>query len=193
MGPVRLTHLRENDNIVYVGIQDHTISFFLRGFPYDTHTILQSPVQSLWVLFWDKCRWFWDLSLWPRNTLAGAWAGGTEYGVIFFLLNKFVCFVVCVTFFPFVISPWSWSFHSFLRELLRTNSVRKIPDSRFASIHDFQRIFYQICWAGAIFRRIIQSDITDGLTDGLTDWQTWVTYGSSRLILYYYLRSPPIT
>ena len=26
-------------------------------------------------------------------TLAGAWAGGTEYGVNFVLLNKIVCFV----------------------------------------------------------------------------------------------------
>ncbi len=27
------------------------------------------------------------------NTLAGAWAGGTEYGLNFVLLNKIVCFV----------------------------------------------------------------------------------------------------
>ncbi len=37
------------------------------------------------------------------NTLADAWAGGTEYGVIFVLLNKIVCFVLCVILFPFVI------------------------------------------------------------------------------------------
>jgi hypothetical protein len=50
-----------------------------------------------------------------RNTLAGAWAGGTEYGVNFVLLNKFVCFVFCVTLFPVVISPWSWSFfHTYI-------------------------------------------------------------------------------
>ena len=35
-----------------------------------------------------------------NNTLAGAWAGGTEYGVNFVLINKFVCFVFCVTSFP---------------------------------------------------------------------------------------------
>jgi hypothetical protein len=35
------------------------------------------------------------------DTLAGAWAGGTEYGVNFVLLNKFVCFVLCVTLLPF--------------------------------------------------------------------------------------------
>ncbi len=39
-----------------------------------------------------------------HETLAGVWAGGTEYGVIF-LLNKIVCFVLCVTLFPFVIFP----------------------------------------------------------------------------------------
>jgi hypothetical protein len=38
-------------------------------------------------------------------TLADVWAGGTGYGVIFFSLNKCVCFVFCVTSFPFVISP----------------------------------------------------------------------------------------
>jgi hypothetical protein len=37
------------------------------------------------------------------HTLAGAWAGGTEYGVNFVLLNNFFCFVLCVTSFPFVI------------------------------------------------------------------------------------------
>ena len=37
------------------------------------------------------------------NTLAGAWAGGTEYGVNFVLLIKIVCLVLCVTSFPFVI------------------------------------------------------------------------------------------
>jgi hypothetical protein len=36
-------------------------------------------------------------------TLAGAWAGGTEYGVNFVFLNTFVCFVLGVTSFPFVI------------------------------------------------------------------------------------------
>jgi hypothetical protein len=36
-------------------------------------------------------------------TLAGAWAGGTEYGVNFVLLIKIVCLVSCVTSFPFVI------------------------------------------------------------------------------------------
>ena len=29
--------------------------------------VLQSPVQSLWGIFWDKSRWSWDLSPWPRN------------------------------------------------------------------------------------------------------------------------------
>ena len=38
-----------------------------------------------------------------HNTLAGAWAGGTEYGVNFVLLIKIVCLVLCVTSFPFVI------------------------------------------------------------------------------------------
>jgi hypothetical protein len=37
------------------------------------------------------------------HTLAGAWAGGTEYGVNFVLLIKIVCLVLCVTSFPFVI------------------------------------------------------------------------------------------
>jgi hypothetical protein len=37
------------------------------------------------------------------DTLAGVWAGGTEYGVNFVLLNTIVCFVLCVTSFPFVI------------------------------------------------------------------------------------------
>jgi hypothetical protein len=37
------------------------------------------------------------------KTLAGAWAGGTEYGVNFVLLIKIVCLVLCVTSFPFVI------------------------------------------------------------------------------------------
>ncbi len=36
----------------------------------------------------------------------GAWAGGTD-GVNFVLLNKIVCFVLCVTSFPFVIFPWT--------------------------------------------------------------------------------------
>ena len=36
-------------------------------------------------------------------TLAGAWAGGTEYGVNFVLLIKIVCLVLCVTSFLFVI------------------------------------------------------------------------------------------
>jgi hypothetical protein len=31
------------------------------------------------------------------HTLAGAWAGGTEYGVNFVLLIKIVCLVLCVT------------------------------------------------------------------------------------------------
>ena len=35
----------------------------------------------------------------------GAWAGGTEFGVYFVLLNKIVCYVLCVTLFPFVIIP----------------------------------------------------------------------------------------
>jgi hypothetical protein len=39
-----------------------------------------------------------------KHSLAcGLWAGGTEYGVNFVLLNKIVCFVLCVTLFPFVI------------------------------------------------------------------------------------------
>jgi hypothetical protein len=37
------------------------------------------------------------------KTLAGAWAGGTEYGVNFVLLTKIVRLVLCVTSFPFVI------------------------------------------------------------------------------------------
>ena len=36
-------------------------------------------------------------------TLAGAWAGGTEYGVNVVFLNKIVCFVLRVTSFLFVI------------------------------------------------------------------------------------------
>ncbi len=36
-------------------------------------------------------------------TLAGAWAGGTEYRVNFVLLNKIVCLVLCVSLCPFVI------------------------------------------------------------------------------------------
>ena len=38
------------------------------------------------------------------DTLAGAWAGGTEYGVNFVLLIK-LCLCLCVTSFPFVIFP----------------------------------------------------------------------------------------
>ncbi len=38
-----------------------------------------------------------------QKTLAGAWAGGTEYGVNFVLLIKIVCLVLCVTSFLFVI------------------------------------------------------------------------------------------
>ncbi len=41
------------------------------------------------------------------DTLAGAWAEGTEYGVNFVLLNKIVCFVLCVTLFTFVIFLWT--------------------------------------------------------------------------------------
>ena len=42
---------------------------------------------------------------WPQhlNTLAGAWAGGTQYGVNLVLLIKIVCLLLCVTWFPFVI------------------------------------------------------------------------------------------
>ena len=36
-------------------------------------------------------------------TLAGAWAGGTEYGVNLVLLIKILCLVLCVTWFLFVI------------------------------------------------------------------------------------------
>ena len=45
----------------------------------------------------------------------GAWAGGTD-GVNFVLLNKIVCFVLCVTSFPFVIFPLKCfvSHHSYL-------------------------------------------------------------------------------
>ncbi len=42
-----------------------------------------------------------------KHLLARGWAGGTEYGVNFVLLNKFACFVLCVTSFPFVIFPVS--------------------------------------------------------------------------------------
>ena len=38
-----------------------------------------------------------------RHTLAGAWAGGTQYGVNLVLLIKIVCLLLCVTWFPFVI------------------------------------------------------------------------------------------
>ncbi len=36
-------------------------------------------------------------------TLAGTWAGETEYGVNLVLFIKIVCLVLCVTLFPFVI------------------------------------------------------------------------------------------
>ncbi len=38
-----------------------------------------------------------------------------------------------------------------------TNPFRKIPDSCFVLIYDFQRIFHQICWARAIIGRKIKS------------------------------------
>ncbi len=53
-----------------------------------------------------KCKVF---AKWGQ-TLAGAWARGTENGVNFVLLNKIVCFVSCVTSFPFVIFPLTESF-----------------------------------------------------------------------------------
>ncbi len=68
------------------------------------------------------------------------------------------------------------SHHSYLcglkwcRESSHTNPFRKIPDSRFASIYVFQTIFYQICWAWAIIRRKIKSDITDRQTDNKLIW-----------------------
>ncbi len=49
---------------------------------------------------------------------------------------------------------------------------KKKPDSRFTSIYNYQRIFHQICWAWAIFCRIIKSYLTDGRTDRWTDRQT---------------------
>ena len=58
------------------------------------------------------CVW-WKVMMWvmcgchsfvtDRQTLAGAWAGGTEYGVNLVLLIKILCLVLCVTWFPFVI------------------------------------------------------------------------------------------
>ncbi len=42
------------------------------------------------------------------------------------------------------------------------------------------KIFDQICWAGAVFRKIIRRDVTDRQRDGWTDELIWVgLYGSS--------------
>ena len=70
----------------------------------------------------------------------------------------------------------------FLRESSHTNPLRKIPDSQFLSIYDFQTIFHQICWARAIFHRIIKSDMTDGLTDRWTDKLIWGELGNLRFL-----------
>ena len=73
-----------------------------------THRPITQPEHKrtssrLWLAFWCHIPIARTRTL--SKTLAGAWAGGTEYGVIFFLLNKIVCFVLCVTSFPFVIFP----------------------------------------------------------------------------------------
>ena len=69
----------------------------------------------------------------------------------------------------------------FLRKSSHTNPFRKIPDSKFASIYYFQTVFHQICWAWAIFRRIIKNDIR-GRTDGLTDDLIWGGLGNLRFL-----------
>jgi hypothetical protein len=71
-----------------------------------------------------------------RTTLAGAWAGGTEYGVNFVLLNKIVCFVFMCHIVPICHFSVDLEF-----------SHTSTPDLRFASIYIIQRILHQICWA----------------------------------------------
>jgi hypothetical protein len=56
---------------------------------------LPSPQLNEFIYFVQMNSW--------NKTLAGAWAGGTEYGVNFVLLIKIVCLVLCVTSFAFVI------------------------------------------------------------------------------------------
>ena len=70
----------------------------------------------------------------------------------------------------------------FLQESSHTNPFQKIPDSRFASIHNFWIIFHQICWARAIFRRIIKSDITDRRMDRQSDELIWGGLGNLRFL-----------
>jgi hypothetical protein len=49
-------------------------------------------------------------------------------------------------------------------------------------IYNFQRIFHQICWARAIIRRKIKSDLSDRLTDGRTDELIWGGLGNLRFL-----------
>jgi hypothetical protein len=69
------------------------------------------------------------------------------------------------------------------QESSHTNPFQKIPDLRFASIYVFQRIFHKICWAWAIFRRIIKLYLTDGRTDGQTDELIWGGLGNLRSVI----------
>ncbi len=102
----------------------------------------------------------------PSNT---RWRVGWRNRVrsnFFVLLNKFVCFVSHRFLLSFLSAELEFS-HTYIlsyyvvfllfsvlcrikrfsRESLHTNSFRKIPDSWFASIHDFQRTFHQLCRA----------------------------------------------
>ncbi len=147
-------------------------------------------------VFFSNPSWFCYSTHLESRTLAGAWAGGTEYRVNFVLWNKIVCFVFMCHIVPIChFFRWLRVFSCIntwlaIRVNLRyskniapnllglgdfppshTNPFRKIPESCFMLIYNFQRIFHQICWARVIIRRKIKSDITDGLTDGRTDRQ----------------------
>ncbi len=86
-----------------------------------------------------------------RETLAGAWAGGTEYGVNFVLLIKTLCLVLCVTWFPFVIFGGLKGFHiffcvsSFLFVWSWSFGINEIVE-RGSSRHISKRIRSKILW-----------------------------------------------
>jgi hypothetical protein len=61
------------------------------------------------------------------ETLAGAWAGGTQYGVNLVLLIKIVCLLLCVTWFPFVIFRFS---HIWCLIILICVELKFIPHAR---------------------------------------------------------------
>jgi hypothetical protein len=100
---------------------------------------------------------------WHRTMGRGSKGGGSDFGYIF------------------KSRTWSFEPKKARRQLVRLERPGYlVPDSQFALIHNFYRIFHQIRWARAIFRRIIKSDITQR-TDRMMDELIW---GGLGMITY---------